>query len=131
MLDWQIGPEPAVTIGVVEGEGPLMLHRVGDATKLPDGRIVIAETSSSELKVFDSTGTYLETWGGMGEGPGEFPSYMLQEGGPGGRPSSPGTPGLRSPSSIRRGTMGARRGPGVGQASWQSATGRAHGRHNY
>ena len=122
MLDWQIGPEPTVTIGVVEGEGPLMLHQVRDATKLPDGRIVIAETSSSELKVFDSAGTYLETWGGKGEGPGEFPSYMLQEVWP-----WPGdsivawySPGWRvsvfdSEGNHARSFLG----PGVGQASWQ------------
>ena len=122
MLDWQIGPEPVVTIGVVEGEGPLMLHRVGDATKLPDGRIVISETSSSELKVFDSTGTYLETWGGKGEGPGEFPSYMLQEvwSWPGDSIVAWYSPGWRvsvfdSEGNYARSFLG----PGVGQASWQ------------
>lgn len=122
LLDWQIGPEPVVSIGVVEGEGPLMLHRVGDATKLSDGRIVIAETGSSELKVFDSTGTYLDTWGGRGEGPGEFPSYMLQKldrwqgdslvawYSPGWRVSVFDSEGNYARSFL---------GPGMNQASWQ------------
>ena len=77
-LDWRIGPEPSVTIGVAVGDEAQMLFRVSDAVRLSDGRVVVAETSSSELKVFDPTGTRVGTWGGRGEGPGEFPEYMLQ-----------------------------------------------------
>ncbi len=67
-----------MTIGVAVGDEAQMLYRVQDAVMLSDGRVVVAETSSSELKVFDSTGTRVGTWGGRGEGPGEFPEYMLQ-----------------------------------------------------
>lgn len=69
---WQVGPGPALTIGVREGERPDMLHEVEDATKLPDGRIVIANGGDDELRVFDASGNWLESWGGRGEGPGEF-----------------------------------------------------------
>lgn len=69
---WQVGPRPALTIGVREGEHPDMLHQVEDATKLPDGRIVIANRGDDELRVFDASGNWLESWGGRGEGPGEF-----------------------------------------------------------
>ncbi|MDE2794229.1 MAG: 6-bladed beta-propeller [Gemmatimonadota bacterium] len=69
---WQVGPEPALTIGVREGEDHDMLHRVRDATKLSDGRIVIANRGDDELRVFDASGNWLESWGGRGEGPGEF-----------------------------------------------------------
>ena len=75
-LDWRVGAEPAVTIGELEGEEPYMLHRPRDATILPDGRIVVANTGSNELRVFDSSGRHLETWGGSGEGPGEFTSLI-------------------------------------------------------
>ena len=71
-LGWRIGPEPAVSIGQREGEEPYMLHRVFAATKLSDGRIVVANSGSSDLRVFDASGTHLATWGGQGEGPGEF-----------------------------------------------------------
>ena len=71
-LPWRIGPEPAASIGVLEGEEPYMLHYVMDATKLPDGRIVVANNGSHELRVFNAVGTHLATWGGRGEGPGEF-----------------------------------------------------------
>ncbi len=71
-LPWRIGPEPAASIGVLEGEEPYMLHRVMDGTKLPDGRIVVANNGTHELRVFDAAGTHLANWGGRGEGPGEF-----------------------------------------------------------
>lgn len=69
---WQVETMPAVTIGVREGEDHDMLHQVEDATKLPDGRIVIANGGDDELRVFDASGNWLESWGGRGEGPGEF-----------------------------------------------------------
>ena len=71
-LPWRIGPEPAASIGALEGEEPYLLHRVTDATKLPDGRIVVANNGTHELRVFNAVGTHLATWGGGGEGPGEF-----------------------------------------------------------
>jgi len=71
-LDWRIGPEPAVSIGTREGEDPYLLHRVSDATRMRDGRIVVANGGSSELRFFDSLGNHLANRGGSGEGPGEF-----------------------------------------------------------
>ena len=71
-LDWRIGTEPAVSIGAREGEGPYLLHRARDALTLADGRIVVANTGSDELRVFDASGIHVATWGRRGEGPGEF-----------------------------------------------------------
>ena len=71
-LGWRIGSEPTVSIGEVDGEEPYLLHVAWDATRLGDGRIVVTNTSTQELRVFDARGAYLETWGGAGEGPGEF-----------------------------------------------------------
>lgn len=71
-LGWRIGPEPAVSIGVVEGEEPYMLHGAFSSVRLADGRIVVANLGSQELRVFDPYGNHLATWGGRGEGPGEF-----------------------------------------------------------
>lgn len=39
---------------------------------LGDGRIVVANSGTAELRVFNGSGTHLATWGGEGEGPGEF-----------------------------------------------------------
>lgn len=71
-LGWQVAPEPSLTIGASEGDAPYLLHGVRDAMRLPDGRIVVADGSSNELRVFDASGTHAATWSGEGEGPGEF-----------------------------------------------------------
>ena len=71
-LGWHIGTEPTVSIGELEGSEPYLLDRVGDALVLPDGRIVVANGGSDELRVFDASGIHVVTWGGRGEGPGEF-----------------------------------------------------------
>ncbi len=74
-LGWRIGETPAVSIGTEEGDPGEMLFDVRDATKLADGRIVVANAGTSELRVFAADGAYLETWGRQGEGPGEFNAY--------------------------------------------------------
>ena len=74
-LAWRIGPEPSVTIGGLAAEGPYMLYRAFGASKLPDGRIVVADNDSGELRVFDALGNHLATWAGKGEGPGEIAQY--------------------------------------------------------
>ncbi len=82
-LGWTIGPEPTVSIGVLDGEGPYMLYRAYDATMLSDGRIVVANTGTQELRVFDRSGTHVATWAGAGQGPGEFTDLSQIEPWPG------------------------------------------------
>ena len=50
-----------------------MLDGVIDALVLSDGRIVVANQGTYELRVFNPSGIHFDTWGGEGEGPGEFP----------------------------------------------------------
>ncbi|MYA64676.1 MAG: hypothetical protein F4139_02015 [Gemmatimonadetes bacterium] len=71
-LGWTVSAEPLVSIGTAGGESAFQLHRVADATRLADGRIVVANGGSLELLVFDAEGGHLDSWGGEGEGPGEF-----------------------------------------------------------
>ena len=73
-LPWRIGPEPTVSIGELEGEEPYMLHWAGSLAKLSDGRIMVGNHGSSEVRMFDASGGHLVSWGGVGEGPGEFMS---------------------------------------------------------
>src|SRR5690606_8145107 len=70
--EWQLGPEPLVEIGVLNGEAPYQLFRVADAARLRDGRIVVVNGGTNELRVYGADGGHLATWGGEGEGPGEF-----------------------------------------------------------
>ena len=76
-LGWRLGPEPLVSIGQVEGEEPYLFTRIFGATMLSDGRIVIGDDGTKELRVFDREGNHLETWGGEGQGPGEFRGGQL------------------------------------------------------
>ncbi len=75
-LGWQVGPEPSVSIGALDGEEAQLLDRVRGALTLADGRIVVENIGSDELRVFDASGRYLSTWGGSGDGPGEFQNLM-------------------------------------------------------
>ncbi len=69
---WTISGEPALTIGVDEGPEEYSLFQVRAALQLPDGRIVIANNGSDELRYYDSSGTFLYSVGNDGYGPGEF-----------------------------------------------------------
>ena len=74
-LGWLIGEAPILSIGALEGNPAYELYQVRDAARLPDGRIVVANAGSGELRVFDPSGTHLASWGGRGEGPGEFGDF--------------------------------------------------------
>ena len=82
-LGWRIDPEPVVSIGVLEGDEAHLLFQASDAIRLADGRIVIANRGSAELRIFDSNGIHLATRGGLGEGPGEFADLWRVERWPG------------------------------------------------
>jgi hypothetical protein len=63
---------PVVSIGEEEGEEPYLFDDVADGIIVGDGRIVVADGGSGELRVFDSAGTYLTALGRRGAGPMEF-----------------------------------------------------------
>ncbi len=67
----RLAPAPMLVIGDREQE-PYLLGQVRGAFYLSDGRIVIGDGASHELRVFDGTGTHLKTFGRRGDGPGEF-----------------------------------------------------------
>ena len=74
-LPWAFGAEPTLSIGAVDSGEADQLFQVTDATRFADGRIVIANSGSNELRVFNADGSHAATAGGRGEGPGEFVSY--------------------------------------------------------
>lgn len=69
---WTIADEPALDIGVVEGEAAYQLNNVIGTARLSDGRIVIADEKSGEVRFFAADGKHLRTAGRKGGGPGEF-----------------------------------------------------------
>jgi len=69
----QIAPEPLLRLGSEE-EGPEQFGSVMWGVLFEDGRIAVSELTSSEVRLFDSTGQHQRTFGGAGDGPGEFRS---------------------------------------------------------
>ena len=67
---WRFSDSPTLQIGAVDGDASALLNRTGSATRLSDGRVVVAQPS--ELRVFDAAGRHLQTIGRRGQGPGEF-----------------------------------------------------------
>jgi hypothetical protein len=73
-LDWTVGPEPQIEIGGATDDARYQLFRVVDAVRLSDGRIVVANGGSYELRFYDGSGAYVSAVGREGGGPGEFKS---------------------------------------------------------
>lgn len=71
---WKSALEPAVEIGADPTDTADALYDVGGVTRLGDGRIVLTDGGTAEIRSFTPTGDRLATAGGKGEGPGEFRS---------------------------------------------------------
>lgn len=69
---WRLSTEPLLQIGRAEGDAEYLLDRVTGARRLPDGRLLIPNGGSGELRYYAADGTHLRSVGGQGEGPGEF-----------------------------------------------------------
>ncbi|HUG38889.1 MAG TPA: 6-bladed beta-propeller [Longimicrobiales bacterium] len=69
---WRVTEPAMLDIGVVEGAPEYQLYRAASAVRLSDGRIVVANGGTNELRFYDATGRHLRSVGREGEGPGEF-----------------------------------------------------------
>src|SRR5687767_7351757 len=63
---------PMLQIGSADGKEPYLLSRVRAAIRLDDGRIVVANGGSAEIRIYDAKGTFQKALGRRGQGPGEF-----------------------------------------------------------
>jgi len=71
-LPWTLDTLPEVDIGTVAGDEPYQLFRVTGGAQLADGRIVVVNAGTQEIRFFDRQGVFLYSVGGRGEGPGEY-----------------------------------------------------------
>jgi hypothetical protein len=69
---WTVAAKPSVSIGEVEAAQEYMFSQVVGAVRLSDGRLVVANGGSNEVRVYDASGKHLSTLGRAGGGPGEF-----------------------------------------------------------
>jgi hypothetical protein len=69
---WQVSAEPVLVIGADETRAGHQLYDVRSALRLADGRIVVVNGGSSEIRYYAQDGTYQMAVGGQGRGPMEF-----------------------------------------------------------
>lgn len=67
------------SIGVLMGDSNYVLGAIADFTTLSGGRPAILDRIKGTVSVFDSTGSFLYSFGGFGEGPGEFQTPVMME----------------------------------------------------
>jgi len=69
--EWQL-LGPTIEIGTLDGASEYQLFQTRGAVRLPDGRLVLANGGTHELRWYAADGGYLRSVGSEGEGPGEF-----------------------------------------------------------
>lgn len=69
---WTLSAEPALRIGVAEGDPAHQFGAVAGAVRLADGGIAVADRQSGEVRYYDAAGRHVRTVGRKGQGPGEF-----------------------------------------------------------
>jgi len=69
---WRLSDEPMVQIGTDPGDPGGQLWEVRGLVRMSDGRIVVLNGGSYELRLYGSFGRLLGSAGGAGGGPGEF-----------------------------------------------------------
>lgn len=72
--EWRLSEKPTLDIGAGTG-ADYELGRIAGATRLSDGRLVVADQSTLQLKFYDPSGRHLKSVGGKGQGPGEFREF--------------------------------------------------------
>jgi len=80
---WTVSEPAQVDIGGGGGHPAYDFNAVTNVLRFPDGRIVVANRSTNEIRIFDSLGAHLKTVGRAGGGPGEFQSLIAAWRGPG------------------------------------------------
>jgi hypothetical protein len=76
----RISAEPMLEIGAEDGAPEYEFGQAHGPVRLTDGRIVVADMQSNQMKWFDASGRYLMSAGRTGGGPGEFEQlYRLRK----------------------------------------------------
>lgn len=69
---WVVSDSPVVRIGAVHGRETEEFFLISSVRGLPGGRILVANSGTSEVRFYDDTGAYQFSFGREGGGPGEF-----------------------------------------------------------
>jgi hypothetical protein len=74
---WTVDPKPLLRLGGAEGQGPTEFAQILGIARMNDGRLIVADGGSSELRVFSPKGEFVRSVGRRGSGPGEFDNGIL------------------------------------------------------
>jgi hypothetical protein len=69
---WVVEAEPLLDMGDLDGDESQQFFRVRGLARFSDGRVLVANSGSSQVRAYSSAGDLLWSAGGEGEGPGEF-----------------------------------------------------------
>jgi hypothetical protein len=74
---WTVDSVPLFRIGDAAGQPEYELFRTTGAFLLSDGRLVIGNAGTHEIRYYDSSGSFIRSVGGEGDGPGELRTPFL------------------------------------------------------
>lgn len=80
---WSFDAEPILAIGGIEADDSQQLYNVAGGVRLDDGRIVIVNAGTADVRVFTPDGELAAVFGREGDGPGEYRNPSLAGRGPG------------------------------------------------
>ena len=72
---WSVAPEPELIFGTEEGDRNFQFYRVYSVIQLSNGTIVVSNSGTHELRLFDSNGAFIKSNGQNGRGPGDFGDF--------------------------------------------------------
>ncbi|MDE2974963.1 MAG: hypothetical protein OXU64_09645 [Gemmatimonadota bacterium] len=67
-----VAEEAALAVGAEEGPEELLFGRIASVARDERGNLVVADRAAGEIRIFGADGSHLRSFGGRGEGPGEF-----------------------------------------------------------
>ena len=69
---WWIEEAPLVDLSESGTGEEHFFDRVRDVLRAADGRLIVGDGASNEVRMYDSSGRFVRAFGGEGDGPGEF-----------------------------------------------------------
>jgi len=77
--EWEVSPEPLLSLGTVDAGGPTDFFRVRSIASLGPRGFVVANGGSEELRFFTPEGEFIRAVGRSGHGPGEYQGLFTVE----------------------------------------------------
>ena len=81
---WWIEEVPLVDLSSSGAGEEHFFYRVRDVLRVADGRLIVGDGASNEVRIYDVSGRFVRSFGGEGDGPGEFqylaPLTLLRNG---------------------------------------------------